>query len=172
MSQVKNQQDTTQKLIKNQVDMLSCSCKASLPCLAQLIMTPTKSTISAQFHAEKFLVDQTVFTIDPPNLIFLISSSTIFTMRIQSSLRLCLSLIVLVAIIQSTSCRKHANHHRVTGDQEPAGHNNLSRTKYTSMFLQSFFAMLGSADHDTNKIHHLRFVSRREVPSGPDRLHN
>ncbi|KAL5811172.1 hypothetical protein ACOSQ4_027740 [Xanthoceras sorbifolium] len=103
---------------------------------------------------------------------FLISSSTIFTMRIQSSLHLCLTLIVLVAIIQSTSCRKYANHQRVTGDQEPVAGHNLSRTKYTSMFLQSFSAMLGSADHDTNKIHHLRSVSRRKVPSGPSPIVN
>ncbi|KAJ0042454.1 hypothetical protein Pint_17423 [Pistacia integerrima] len=87
-------------------------------------------------------------------------------MRTQSSLNLYLTLIILLAVLQITSCRniKHVIKTQETGES--------SRTNYTSMFQRSFSAMLSSMESGNKKGQHFHTVSHRLVPGGPNLLHN
>lgn len=102
-----------------------------------------------------------------PSPIFFGSFSAISMMRIQNSPHLSLTLIILLLalLIQMATCR-HVNH--VTAAETGQG----SRTKYTSMFLESISAIVSSMESHDNKIHHMHTVSRRLVPGGPNPLHN
>nr|POE60887.1 hypothetical protein CFP56_31312 [Quercus suber] len=77
-----------------------------------------------------------------------------------------LMVIIMLELIQGFSC--HNIDQASREEKEPS-----SRTKYSSMFLRSYSAILSSVEsRKKNKISSFHTVSHRLVPGGPNPLHN
>ncbi|XWS48433.1 hypothetical protein CRYUN_Cryun13aG0076300 [Craigia yunnanensis] len=86
-------------------------------------------------------------------------------MRIQNSLFLFLTFIIILGLIRVTSCRHINQATRKEIDQR-------LRDKYSLIFLRSFSAIRSLGKPGTNKISSVHAVSHRLVPGGPNPLHN
>ncbi|KAK7813870.1 hypothetical protein CFP56_004304 [Quercus suber] len=87
-------------------------------------------------------------------------------MKFHRPIILFLMVIIMLELIQGFSC--HNIDQASREEKEPS-----SRTKYSSMFLRSYSAILSSVEsRKKNKISSFHTVSHRLVPGGPNPLHN
>ncbi|XLR44972.1 hypothetical protein HN51_029074 [Arachis hypogaea] len=83
----------------------------------------------------------------------------------RSTLFLLLIIFVLSILLQGSTSRLINDHH-------VDWNRRAEERKHSSMFMQSYSAILSSLNSKSNNNKQIHAVSHRLVPSGPNRLHN
>lgn len=88
------------------------------------------------------------------------------TMRVPKSLTILILLTILLSVMQGSMSRNLMSHVTLVDFE------SKTERKLSSMFKQSCSAILSSLNTRKGKLNQIHAVSHREVPSGPNPLHN